>query len=159
MTSLHHLEESAISTGFNQRAAKTTAAMKIIHYQSFDKHSHVYTACNIASLPDRKRFKFYHCIMQTFAMLRLHPRFKAFLEQLNARRTIATEARRWITEDWYNGRCLPTETPFVKQLLALQMPDAFGEDHHFVYLIENISCRGGIIMDVADTLESIMRQT
>ena len=133
--------------------------MKFIQYESFEKHSHVYTVCGIASLPDRKRFKFYHCIMQTFAMLRLHPRFKAFLEQLNARRTIATEARRWITEDWYNGRCLPTETPFVKQLLELQMPAAFGDDHHFVYLIENISCRGGIIMDVADTLESIMRQS
>ena len=133
--------------------------MKIIHYQSFDKHSHVYTACNIASLPDRKRFKFYHCIMQTFAMLRLHPRYKAFLGQLKVRRTIATEARRWITHASYSGRCLITETPFIKQFLELEMPEAFVADHKFVCLMENISCGGGIVSDVADTLESIMRHT
>ena len=116
--------------------------MKITEYKSFERHSHVYTARGIAS-PHGGGL--HDCIMQTFAMLRLHPdpRARAFINQM--RQTIAAEARR---RD--NG----SYDPWV---FELQLPDAFRDDHRFGYLIENISCGRGIMGDVADTLESIMR--
>ena len=116
--------------------------MKITEYKSFERHSHVYTARGIASPPAGR---LHDCIMQTFAMLRLHPdpRARAFINQM--RQTVAAEARR---RD--NG----SYDPWV---FELQLPDAFRDDHRFGYLIENISCGRGIMGDVADTLESIMR--
>jgi hypothetical protein len=112
--------------------------MKITEYKSFES----YTARGIAS-PHGGRL--HDCIMQTFAMLRLHPdpRARAFINQM--RQTIAAEARR---RD--NG----SYDPWV---FELQLPDAFRDDHRFGYLIENISCGRGIMGDVADTLEIIMR--
>ena len=113
--------------------------MKITEYKSFES----YTARGIAS-PHGGGL--HDCIMQTFAMLRLHPdpRARAFINQM--RQTIAAEARR---RD--NG----SYDPWV---FELQLPDAFRDDHRFGYLIENISCGRGIMGDVADTLKSIMRQ-
>jgi hypothetical protein len=112
--------------------------MKITEYKSFES----YTARGIAS-PHGGGL--HDCIMQTFAMLRLHPdpRARAFINQM--RQTIAAEARSRDNED---------KGPWV---FELQLPDAFRDDHRFGYLIENISCGRGIMGDVADTLESIMR--
>ena len=114
--------------------------MKITEYKSFES----YTARGIAS-PHGGGL--HDCIMQTFAMLRLHPdpRARAFINQM--RQTIAAEARR---RD--NG-----SYPGPPWVFELQLPDAFRDDHRFGYLIENISCGRGIMGDVADTLESIMR--
>ena len=116
--------------------------MKITEYKSFES----YTARGIAS-PHGGGL--HDCIMQTFAMLRLHPdpRARAFINQM--RQTIAAEARR---RD--NGSYPGPRQPWV---FELQLPDAFRDDHRFGYLIENISCGRGIMGDVADTLESIMR--
>ena len=116
--------------------------MKITEYKSFES----YTARGIAS-PHGGGL--HDCIMQTFAMLRLHPdpHARAFINQM--RQTIAAEARR---RD--NGSYPGPRQPWV---FELQLPDAFRDDHRFGYLIENISCGRGIMGDVADTLESIMR--
>lgn len=140
-------------------------AMRIVEYDSFDKHSHRYTIGDVASLPHRRRFKFYYRIMQTFAMLRTHPdpRLKAFLDDHRVRRTIVAEAQRWITEPWYRGRhCVNDRMPWFKQFIELRLGDMnpFGEtwegrDPHFWYLLDNISCGDTFMCDIADTLDSI----
>ena len=142
--------------------------MRIVEYASFAKHSDRYTIGDVASLPRRKRFKFYYRIMQTFVMLRMHPdpRFKAFIGDHRVRRTIVSEAHRWINEPWYRGRhCVNDRMPWFKQFIELRMNDAnpFGEtwegrDHHFWYLFENISCGDIFIGDISDTLDSIRGQ-
>ncbi len=80
--------------------------MQIVEYESFSKNSHYRSMRDASAMPDRKRFKFYHCIMQTFDMLRLHPdaRVKDFLDQPVVRQSIVLEARRWILRWKAEGR-------------------------------------------------------
>jgi hypothetical protein len=138
--------------------------MRIVQYDSFGKHSDRFVG-NIASMHRRKRYKFYYCIMKTFDVLRMHtdPRFKAFFDDQRVRRTIVTEAQRWITEPWYTGNhCMNDRVPWYKQFMELGMGNAnpVGEtwernDHHIWFLLHNISCGDGIMGDIAHTLDTI----
>jgi hypothetical protein len=140
--------------------------MRIIEYDSVNKHCDRYAIGDVASLSRRKRFKFYYRIMQTFAILRMHPdpRFKAFLNDQRVRRTIVREAQRWITDPWYRGQhCVNDRMPWFKQFIELRMDDMnpFGEtwecrDNHMWYLFQNISCGDSFIEDIYYTLETIM---
>ncbi len=140
--------------------------MQIIEYESFASNSHCGILRDVSALHDRKRLKFYHCAMQTFAMMRLHPdpRVKDFLNKPIVRQSIVAEARRWITVPKYGGRCIDDEMPWFKQLIQLQMPEcetlhntSASHDNQFWYLLENISVGGSIMSDITETLDSIMQ--
>ena len=146
------------------RASQHRNKMRIIDYKAFARNSHCGRLRDVSALPARKRFKFYHCAMQTFAMMRLHPdpRVKDFLNQTVVRRTIAAEARRWITVPKYGGRCIDDEMPWFKQFIQLEMPECETfrntRNNHFWYLLENISVGESIMSDITETLDSIMRR-
>ena len=139
--------------------------MQIVEYESFSKNSHHRSMRDASAMTDRKRFKFYHCIMQTFDMLRLHPdaRVKDFLGQPVVRQSIVAEARRWINDPMYAGALLFRQTPWCSQFNALNMNDknpfhnAWHKDRIW-YLFENISRGKGIMGDISDTLDSIMKR-
>jgi hypothetical protein len=139
--------------------------MQIVEYESFSKHSHCRTLSDVSALPDRKRFKFYHCAMQTFAMMRLHPdpRVKDFLNKPIVRQSIAAQARHWITEPRYSGMG-DDAMPWFQQLAKLQMPEcetfrntSASTDNQFWYLLENISGGESIMSDITFTLDVLMK--
>ena len=140
--------------------------MQIVEYESFDKHTHRHTLSDVSALPDRKRFKFYHCAMQTFAMMRLHPDplVKDFLNKPIVRQRIAAEARHWINEPGYCGVCDDDAMPWFEQLFKLRMPDcqtfrntSESHDNKFWYLLENISVGESILSDITCTLDTLMK--
>jgi hypothetical protein len=131
--------------------------MRIHEYTAVSRH---FNSCIDVSTQKRKRYKFYHTIMQTFTALRMHPEFKRFLNHPSVRATIAAEARKWITKKYYRGRhCVNDRCAWFKQFAELGIENPIGETWEcgrtICYMLDNISCGNIFVEDVMDTLHSI----